>query len=136
MSTRFIADVMIVSGASTDWSLSTPIAMIPASLHPSITPLPVPPAAWNTISAPFVTAVDNAVYDCAKATVEGTLAAGVKTYDITNGGVDIAPTTTLLPEDVLAAVEDVKAKLLDGTIVVPASQAEFEAAYGDIYVLD
>jgi Na+-driven multidrug efflux pump len=80
--------------------------------------------------------VDNAVYDCAKATVEGTLTAGVKTYDITNGGVDIAPTTTLLPAEVLSAVEEVKAKLLDGSIVVPSNQAEFEAAYGDIYVLD
>ena len=29
-----------------------------------------------------------------------------------------------------------QAKLLDGTIVVPSSQAEFEAAYGDIYELD
>ena len=90
----------------------------------------------ETIITSAMKRVDNAVYDCAKAVVEGTLEAGVKTYDITNGGVDIAPTTTLLPEDVLTAVEDVKAKLLSGEIVVPSNQAEFEAAYGDIYVLD
>ena len=90
----------------------------------------------ETIITSAMKRVDNAVYDCAKAVVEGTLEAGVKTYDITNGGVDIAPTTDLLPAEVLSAVEAVKEKLLNGEIVVPSSQAEFEAAYGDIYVLD
>ena len=58
------------------------------------------------------------------------------TYDLTAGGVDIAPSQDLLPDDVKAAVEDVKKKIIDGEITVPASQEEFEAAYGDVYQLD
>lgn len=90
----------------------------------------------DTVITSAMKRVDNAVYDCAKAVVEGKLESGVKTYDITNGGVDIAPTQTLLPAEVISAVEDVKAKLLSGEIVVPASKDEFEAKYGEIYVLD
>lgn len=90
----------------------------------------------ETVITSAMKRVDNAVYDCAKAVVDGTLEAGVKTYDITNGGVDIAPTQDLLPEEVIKAVEDVKAKLLNGEIVVPASKDEFEAKYGEIYELD
>lgn len=90
----------------------------------------------DTVITSAMKRVDNAVYDCAKAVVEGTLESGVKTYDITNGGVDIAPTQDLLPAEVISAVEEVKAKLLNGEIVVPASQGEFEAKYGEIYVLD
>ena len=94
------------------------------------------PLAPETIITSAMKRVDNAVYDCAKAAKEGTLEAGVKVYDITNGGVDIAPTQDLLPAEVISAVEDVKAKLLDGTIVVPDSKDAFEAKYGEIYVLD
>ena len=35
-----------------------------------------------------------------------------------------------------AAVEEVKAKLEAGEITVPATAAEFEAKYGDVYTLD
>ena len=90
----------------------------------------------ETVITSAMKRVDNAVYDSCKAAVEGTLESGVKTYDITNGGVDIAPTQDLLPAEVISAVEDVKAKLLNGEIVVPASKDEFEAKYGEIYVLD
>ena len=55
LSTLFIAEVRIVLGATFDWSESTPIAQMPASLHPSITPRPVPPAAWKITSALFAT---------------------------------------------------------------------------------
>ena len=81
--------------------------------------------------------VDNASYDIVKAVLEGKYEAGVKVYGMDNGGVDIAPTTTLLPEDVLAAVEQAKKDILDGKIVVPKDQASFEAQFGaDVYQLD
>jgi basic membrane protein A len=57
-------------------------------------------------------------------------------YDITNEGVDIAPTTTLLPEEVITAVEDVKGKIVSGEIEVPTTKEAFEAIYGDVYTLD
>ncbi|MBO5657738.1 MAG: BMP family ABC transporter substrate-binding protein [Agathobacter sp.] len=90
----------------------------------------------DTVITSAMKRVDNAVYDSVKALVEGKLEAGVKTYDITNGGVDIAPTKTLLPKEVVDAVEAVKEKLLKGEIVVPDSKDAFEAKYGDIYELD
>jgi basic membrane protein A len=90
----------------------------------------------DTVITSAMKRVDNAVYDSVEALISGTLAGGVKVYDLAAGGVDIAPTTTLLPDDVIAAVEDVKAKIISGEIVVPSSQEEFEAAYGDVYELD
>ena len=84
--------------------------------------------------------VDNAVYDCVEELLDGTLEGGVeggvKTYDLAAGGVDIAPTTDLLPEDVLKKVEEVKQDIVDGKITVPATKDEFEAKYGDVYQLD
>ena len=39
-------------------------------------------------------------------------------------------------DEVISAVEDVKKKIIDGEVTVPASKEEFEAAYGDVYQLD
>lgn len=90
----------------------------------------------ETVITSAMKRVDNAVYDSVEQLVSGALEAGVKTYDLSIGGVDIAPTQDLLPADVISAVEDVKQKIIDGTIVVPETQADFEAAYGDVYELD
>ena len=80
--------------------------------------------------------VDVAVETVCKEAIDGTVKGGVETYELSNGGVDIAPTTTLLPDDVISQVEDVKQKIISGEITVPSSQAEFEATYGDVYELD
>lgn len=80
--------------------------------------------------------VDIACYNAVKATMEGTLKNGIITYDLSSNGVDIAPTTDNLPEDVLTAVKDAKAKILSGEITVPKTQADFEAKYGNVYELD
>jgi basic membrane protein A len=90
----------------------------------------------ETVITSAMKRVDNAVFDSAKNLVEGTLEAGVTVYDLSNAGVDIAPTTTLLTDDVVAAVEDVKEKIIAGEIEVPTTQEAFEAAYGDVYELD
>ena len=42
----------------------------------------------------------------------------------------------LISEDVRTAVEEVKAKILSGEIVVPKTQADFEALHCDVYTLD
>lgn len=80
--------------------------------------------------------VDNASYDIAKAVLEGTYSAGVHVYDLTSGGVDLAPTQDLLSAEVLAAVEQAKQDIIDGKITVPDNQADFEAKYQDVYELD
>ena len=80
--------------------------------------------------------VDNAVFDSVQALINGTLEGGVHTYDLAAGGVDIAPTQDLLTDDVIKAVEEVKAKIISGEVTVPSTQAEFEAAHGDVYELD
>ena len=90
----------------------------------------------DTVITSAMKRVDNAVYDTVSKLVEGKLEAGIAEYDITNGGVDIAPTTDLLPEDVLAAVNEIKEKLASGEIVVPNSKETYNAAYGDTYQLD
>lgn len=75
--------------------------------------------------------VDNGVYNLCKALTEGTLEAGEVVYDIVSGGVDIAETTTLIDADTLAKVEDAKAKIISGEIVVPATVEAFAAIYGE-----
>lgn len=79
--------------------------------------------------------VDNASYDIVKAVIDGTYEAGVKTYDLSTAGVDYV-VSDMLSDDVKTTLEDVKAKILSGEIVVPKTQADFEAKYGDIYTLD
>ena len=90
----------------------------------------------DTVITSAMKRVDNAVYDSVKQLVDGTLKGGEVVYDLSKGGVDIAPTTKLLSEDVLKKVEEVKAKILSGEIVIPGTKAEFEKEYGDKYELD
>lgn len=90
----------------------------------------------DTVITSAMKRVDNAVYATVESLVNGTLEGGLTTFDINNGGVDIAPTQDLLTEEVITAVEDVKAKLESGEITVPATKDEFEAKFGDVYTLD
>lgn len=90
----------------------------------------------ETILTSAMKRVDNASYDAAEAALYGTLENGVKTYDINTAGVDIAPTTDNVASEILTEIEDVKAKIASGEVVVPNNKADFEAAYGEIYTLD
>ncbi|WP_081677422.1 BMP family lipoprotein [Butyrivibrio sp. WCD3002] len=90
----------------------------------------------DTVITSAMKRVDVSVYDSVKGLLEGTIKGGEVVYDLSVGGVDIAPTTTLLSDDVISKVEDVKAKIISGEIKVPSSQSEFEATYGDVYELD
>ena len=86
----------------------------------------------NTIITSAMKRVDNAV----ESLIAGTLESGIHTYDLPVGGVDIAPTQDLLTDEVVAAVEEVKTKIINGEVVVPSTKDEFEAAHGDVYQLD
>jgi len=90
----------------------------------------------DTVLTSAMKRVDVAVYDTVEDLVNGELKGGNVVYDLAAGGVDIAPTQDLLSPDVISAVEDVKKKIVSGEITVPATQEEFEAAYGDVYELD
>lgn len=90
----------------------------------------------ETILTSAMKRVDNACFDAAKNVCEGSLTSGVVTYDLSSEGVDIAPTTTNIPADVLEKVNEQKAKIISGEVVVPETQADFEAKYGDVYELD
>ncbi len=80
--------------------------------------------------------VDTASYEIGLDAYEGNFTAGIHTYDLASEGVDIAPTTDLLSDEVIAAVNTIKEQIISGDIVVPKTQEEFEAAYGDVYTLD
>lgn len=90
----------------------------------------------DTIITSAMKRVDNAVYDTVESLIAGSLEGGIHTYDLSAGGVDIAPTQDLLTEEVIAAVEEVKTKIIAGEVVVPATKDEYEAAHGDTYQLD
>ena len=65
--------------------------------------------------------VDVASQDISKAVAAGEFAAGVHLYDLSNGGVDLAPTRDNIPADVLELVENAKAAVIAGDVVVPTS---------------
>ena len=90
----------------------------------------------DTVLTSAMKRVDNAVYDTIESLVNGTLESSVHTYDLAEGGVDIAPSQDLIADDVVAEVEEVKEKIINGEIEVPAAQESFEEKYGDVYELD
>ena len=68
--------------------------------------------------------VDVASQDISKAVKAETFEAGIHMYDLSNGGVDLAPTRTHIPEDVLKVVEDAKAAIIAGEKTVPQTVEE------------
>ena len=68
--------------------------------------------------------VDVASQDISKAVADGKFVSGVHLYDLSNGGVDLAPTRTHIPAEVLAVVEQAKADIIAGKIVVPTLAEE------------
>ena len=71
--------------------------------------------------------VDVASQDISKAVKDGTFAAGIHTYDLSNGGVDLAPTRDHIPAEVLEVVEAAKAAIIAGEKTVPTTTAECPA---------
>lgn len=68
--------------------------------------------------------VDTAAQDVALSVLNDTYTPGVHLYELSNGGVDIAPTRDLLSDEVVAAVEAAKASIIAGEIVVPSTPEE------------
>lgn len=75
----------------------------------------------ETIITSAMKRVDNGVQDICKAVKDGKYTGGIHKYTLADGGVDIAPTTTLLTPEALAAVEQAKKDILDGKVTVPTT---------------
>ena len=71
--------------------------------------------------------VDVASQDISKAVAAGAFTAGIHLYDLSNGGVDLAPTRDHIPAEVLEAVEAAKAAIIAGEKVVPTSAEDCPA---------
>ena len=65
--------------------------------------------------------VDIASQDISKAVKNGEFTPGIHMYDLSNNGVDLAPTRDHIPAEVLAVVEAAKAAIIAGEKVVPTS---------------
>lgn len=78
----------------------------------------------ETIITSAMKRVDNAVTSITEGVLAGEFTGGVHQYGLEDGGVDIAPTQDLLPDDVIAAVEAAKESILSGDIVVPTTAEE------------
>ncbi|NLM39567.1 MAG: BMP family ABC transporter substrate-binding protein [Firmicutes bacterium] len=75
----------------------------------------------GTVLTSMVKAVDLAVYEVIKSVVDGTYTAGVRSFGIADGGVGTSEfrfTKDVIPQSVLDAVADAKAKIIAGEIVV------------------
>ena len=77
------------------------------------------PLAPDTVITSAMKRVDVASQDISKAVADGKFVSGVHLYDLSNGGVDLAPTRTHIPAEVLEVVEQAKADIIAGKIVVP-----------------
>ena len=93
-------------------------------------------SAPKTVLTSAMKRVDNAVYDAVQELIDDKLEGGVQTFDLAAGGVDIAPSQDLISDDVIKAVDEVKEKIISGDVVIPDNKDDFEAKYGDVYVLD
>ena len=71
--------------------------------------------------------VDVASQDISKAVKDGSFTAGVHMYDLSNGGVDLAPTRDHIPAEVLEVVEAAKAAIIAGEKTVPTTTADCPA---------
>lgn len=68
--------------------------------------------------------VDTAVFEIIKAHLEGTFSAGETRYDLSVDGVGYSTAGDFLSAEIIAELEEFKAQIIDGTIVVPTDPTE------------
>jgi basic membrane protein A len=83
----------------------------------------VDPAVQEYVLTSMIKRVDVAVYDIIKSTIDGTFAAGERRYDLAVDGVGYATSGGFI-DDIVPQLEEAKASIVDGTIVVPTDPAE------------
>jgi len=80
-------------------------------------------AVQDTVLTSMLKRVDVAVYQATKAVLDGTFTSGQTTYDLAVDGVGYSTTGGFLSADTIAQIENFKAQIIDGTIVVPTVPA-------------
>jgi basic membrane protein A len=68
--------------------------------------------------------VDSAVFEIVSAQVDGSFASGNTVYDLSVDGVGYSTSGDFLPADLIASLEDFKAQIIAGEIVVPTDPTE------------
>ena len=64
--------------------------------------------------------VDVAVYNAIKGSLDDAFVSGAQVFGLAEEGVDYSKSNTeLMTEEIIAQVDEIKALILDGTIVVP-----------------
>ncbi|MFT8364179.1 MAG: BMP family protein [Sporolactobacillus sp.] len=82
----------------------------------------------NVTLTSMVKRVDKAIYDVTKRTKAGKFPGGkVLVYGLKQNGVGIAPTTKNVSAKALAAVKKYKQQIIDGSIKVPATDAQYKS---------
>ena len=82
--------------------------------------LTVDPSVQEYVLTSMVKRVDTAVYEITKAYLEGTFTAGETRYDLAAGGVGYS-TSGGYVDDIVDQLEEAKAGIIDGSIVVPTA---------------
>jgi basic membrane protein A len=71
--------------------------------------------------------VDTGVYQAIEQEVNGEFTAGINTLGIAEGGVGFEDPNGRVPAEVQAQIDEWQAKILDGSLVVPSTDEEYEA---------
>jgi basic membrane protein A len=80
--------------------------------------------------------VDNAIYDVSDSLYKKTFkGGGTLLYNLKNAGVGYATTGNHIPQEVIAEVEAIKAKIISGEQKVPATAAQLEALFPGKYTM-
>lgn len=84
----------------------------------------VDPAVQEYVLTSMLKRVDVAVFEIIKAHIDGTFGSGEIRYDLAVDGVGYSTSGDFMPADVVAQIEDFKAQIIAGDIVVPTDPAE------------
>jgi len=84
----------------------------------------VDPGVQEYVLTSMLKRVDNAVFEIIKAQQNGTFEAGNTVYDLKTDGVGYSESGGFLTDDTIATLEDLKAQIVAGDIVVPTDPAD------------
>ncbi|WP_029423447.1 BMP family lipoprotein [Alicyclobacillus macrosporangiidus] len=72
----------------------------------------------NTVIVSALKGVDTATYDVIKDTLNNQFKSGVQYFDLSNNGVGISKTTTVVPADIVSQVNDLANQIKNGSLTV------------------
>ena len=84
----------------------------------------VDPSLQEYVLTSMLKRVDNAIFEAISAHIDGTFVGGPNAYDLSVDGVGYSTSGDFLPQDVIDQLEDFKAQIVAGDIVVPTDPAE------------